>query len=264
MRNKTEQNPLAYPLKTPKAFALSWMINACINKDDAPQVWEKLHENISCPLPGILVLLGPYKWLLEFGTNEELEKNIRTLTEAENIVNKKRKGKEDDESLTFFHGPHATLLCPNPKQNPPPSEVLLADVAIRNAKIIGLSLTDAELTYLQETAASPPPLLFIRNGLRSISEEMESCRIISARAEEYLRKDGWKFQLPARKLVAIGKHKGRNLLTLCIFALSIQYGRDKKGRAKIKQYLSPIFSINLDDGRRGNIARALENARRGA
>lgn len=250
----------------PKLLAPTWMVATAILKDSAPSFWDHQHKDVSlddCALPGILTLLGPYRWLFEYGSSAELAGKITTFTAAESIVEGEKEGKEDKEAQRLLFGETPSFLFPSPERIPSTREVILADSVIRNADKNDPPLSDTQLACLRKTAASPPPLLLLLNGLRSIRKKMESCKSVSVLAESYLKKNGWRFDPTAKQLVAIGKHKGRNLLTSCICALSIEFGRDAKGRTKIKQYLSPIFSIELDAGRRGKIARALENFHRG-
>jgi hypothetical protein len=257
------------PLREPQLFAPFWMMTGALGDRGIP-FWENLHKDISfddCPLPGILALLGPYKWLFGYGTSEELAQKIETLAAAERIVEGKRAGKEDEEMRRLLFGELPTLLNPSPKRIPSPNSIVFADSIVRDADQIEPPLSDTQLASLRETAASSPPLLLVGNGLRRIRQQLEFERKSSVTAEKYLAEAGWRFDQPTRQLVATKeKRRGRSLLTLCMLTLAEEFGRgarDATVRAKIKEYLSPIFSVDLEDGPRGNIARALENDQRG-
>ncbi|MHB8783766.1 MAG: hypothetical protein ACYDAX_10180 [Desulfobacteria bacterium] len=90
---------------------------------------------------------------------------------------------------------------------------------------------------------------------------LERMRHCAAKAEELLRRHGWKFDAETGKVCEVAKRKGAELLPRIIQRLGIEHGKDADAREKIKKELSPYFE-DLDAGPRGNIARALENLKR--
>lgn len=269
---KTYQHVLLKGLEDSKLLAPSWMITVGALKDDAISFWEKEHDkadNEKHPLMGISRLLAPYKWLFEFGTTDQLERKIATLQEAERIVIEAMAERKDGGIPPSGFQALIPILAPSfldklsPTEPPPSVErIISAAQTIKMDDEEPLGLSGSQRAALKKKATSPPPLFLVQNGLVSIREKTNFFKEISTQAEGYLVSAGWRFDATKKMLVAVDKHKGRNLLTLCIIALSNEFGRDKTGRTKIKESLSPIFVATLEDGRRGNIQRALENFRR--
>ena len=79
----------------------------------------------------------------------------------------------------------------------------------------------------------------------------------AVKAEELLRKHGWKYDPTTGRVSVTGKRKGQELLVRMIQRLGVEYGHTAKARRRIKRELAPFFDV--DAGPRGNIARALEN-----
>lgn len=220
--------------KIPIPWSYYWMMFCTLDSSDGPiRAWEAQFDQDMLaqePLGGIALLLGPQRWLLENGTAESLANKLGVIQQAERIVTgqtSKRDLPEANSGRFLIVEEQDSAL---PKSLVPPLRFVLQDESVRD--------------------------------LSRFMEYLGWQREISIVAERYLEAHGWRFDPMSGKIVAIDKHKGRNLLTLCIVALAIEFGRDAKGREKIRDYLSPIFAAELNIGRRGNIARALENARR--
>ncbi len=100
----------------------------------------------------------------------------------------------------------------------------------------------------------------ITAGIEVEIDWFEAMYRAAVKAEELLRKHGWKFDPTTGRVSVTGKRKGQELLVRMFQRLGVEYGHTAKARRRIKRELAPFFDV--DAGPRGNIARALENMKR--